>query len=771
MPTVSDGRAMRFPPPKSAIPAGPASARVRRNCFAGWLLLVGLLLAGGCKRSPVSDSAKASVTDAPVPLTAYAGSAACAECHRAAYDLWRQSHHALAERPVAPALEAQAFQPTREFRDGSHTTRVEWAAAQPVVATHGLAQTPVAVPIARVLGESPLRQFLVAGDRGRWQTLEASWDPHRAEWFNVFGTEDRRGGEWGHWTGRGMNWNSMCADCHNTALRKNYEPATDSYRTAMAEPGVGCEACHGPARAHVEWRRSNPGATTPDPTLAKLTPGQMLDTCGTCHSRRAELTGRFVPGDAFTDHFALATVDETENYFADGQVREEDYEFASFLSSRMHAAGVRCGDCHQPHSAKTLLPGNALCQRCHAGGANRAPVINPAAHTFHQADSAGSQCVNCHMPQTTFMQRHRRHDHGFTIPDPVLTEELGIPNACNRCHTGRDAAWARTAAEKWYGAKLARPTRERARWIAAARRNERSAVSPLLELLRTNAAPFWQSVAVRMLEPWVHEPAVEGAVRRFAAHTNALVRANVVRALEPPASAEAGPARDAVAARLEDVDRSVRVAAAWTLRSQLILESRAGCELHHSLDFQSDQPLGQLRLGHYHASRNELPKALEHFRRAVAWDPNSPPLRRELAVALSQAGDATGAVAELETAARLDPKEAEFRFLLALAYGEAGRPERIQPELEAALRLNPKHARAAYNLGLLLHGRGDRGRALTALLQAESADGQDAQIPYARATVHAELGQLEEARTAARRALKLRPGWAEAEELIRTLLR
>jgi Flp pilus assembly protein TadD len=759
---------MRVPFTAFAVPSGFISGGNQGNRLAGWLLIVGLLLAGGCERRPASDSAKASAPDAPVPLNAYAGSAACAECHRAAHELWRQSHHALAERPVAPAQDAPAFRPAREFRDGSFTTRVEWAAAQPVVTTRGLAQTPAAVPVARVLGESPLRQFLVAADGGRWQTLEAAWDPHRAEWFNVFGAEDRRGGEWGHWTGRGMNWNSMCADCHNTALRKNYAPATDSYRTAMAEPGVGCEACHGPARAHVEWRRHHGSATT-DPTLAKLKPEEMLDACGTCHSRRAELTGRFVPGDAFTDHFALATVDETANYFVDGQVREEDYEFASFLSSRMHAAGVRCGDCHQPHSAKTLLPGNALCQRCHAGGANGAPVIIPAAHTFHRADSTGSQCVNCHMPQTTFMQRHRRHDHGFTIPDPLLTEELGIPNACNRCHTDRDTAWTRTAAEKWYGGKLARPTRERARWIAAARRGDRSAVSPLLGLLRTNATPFWQGVAVRMLESWVHESSVEQAVRKLDSHTNSLVRANVVRALEPLATAGAGPARDTVTARLEDADRSVRVAAAWTLRSQLNLDSRAGRELRHSLEYQADQPVGQLRLGHFHASRGELPKALEHFRRAVAWDPNSPPLRRELAVALSQSGDAAGAVAELEAAAQLDPKEAEFRFLLALGYGEAERPERVQRELEAALRLNPNHARAAYNLGLLLHGRGDRERALTALLQAEAADSQDARIPYARATVHAELGQRDEARTAARRALELRPGWTGAEELVRSL--
>ena len=47
-----------------------------------------------------------------------------------------------------------------------------------------------------------------------------------------------------------MNWNSFCAECHNTRLHENYDAATDSYQTTMAEMGVGCEACHGPLKAH-----------------------------------------------------------------------------------------------------------------------------------------------------------------------------------------------------------------------------------------------------------------------------------------------------------------------------------------------------------------------------------------------------------------------------------------------------------------------------------------------------------------------------------------
>src|SRR5437764_1151098 len=80
---------------------------------------------------------------------------------------------------------------------------------------------------------------------GRLQTLEASYDPHKNQWFNVYGNEDRHFGEWGHWTGRGMNWNSMCASCHNTRVRKNYDEKSDSYQTTMAQLTVSCESCHG----------------------------------------------------------------------------------------------------------------------------------------------------------------------------------------------------------------------------------------------------------------------------------------------------------------------------------------------------------------------------------------------------------------------------------------------------------------------------------------------------------------------------------------------
>ena len=57
----------------------------------------------------------------------------------------------------------------------------------------------------------------------------------------------------------------MCADCHSTNVRKNYDAATDRYATTWSEINVACEACHGPGSRHVAWAeaaRARPERTT-----------------------------------------------------------------------------------------------------------------------------------------------------------------------------------------------------------------------------------------------------------------------------------------------------------------------------------------------------------------------------------------------------------------------------------------------------------------------------------------------------------------------------
>jgi tetratricopeptide (TPR) repeat protein len=758
---------------------------------------LGLLLRDNRSRPPtssgVSSSRPAGVESDAEVFAQYAGSASCRECHVAAFDAWKGSHHAWAERTVDAKLDEAAFQPAKAVKHGPVTSEVRIREDRFEILTAGSGGEVKPFTAERIIGVTPLRQCLVAAPGGRLQVTELAFDPGRGDWFDIFGDEDRRPGEWGHWTGRGMNWNQMCAACHNTRVRKNFKPKSDTYATAMAERGVSCEACHGPMKAHVEWQKKNPApgynpehagqntgtntasprkiARSKDPTLRPMTRDQTLATCGTCHARRGELTGDFKPGDNFFDHFTLTIPDDTDLFYPDGQVREEDYEFTSFLSSKMYVAGVRCLDCHQPHTSKTILADNALCLRCHTPPIPPAPKIEPAAHSHHAPDQPGGRCVDCHMPQTTYMQRHARRDHGFTIPDPLLTKQHNIPNACNRCHTDRTADWALEAVETWYGAQMNRPTRARAQWVAAARDGQTNAHVNLLRMLTTENIPLWRATAAGLLRRWSGDPMVQRPLLKSARDADPLVRAMVARAIEPLV-ASGDTAVDAMLRELlYDPIRNVRAEAAWALRARLDTNVVAVHDLLRSLEFNRDQPSGLMQVGIWHMDRSQLPDAVACFRQAVEWDQGSAPLRHTLAVALSLQGQPAEAVRELEEACRLAPKEAEYRFKLGLALNEAGRANEVTAALKEAVKLEPQHAPAWYNLGLAYSSLEQPERALEALSRAETLNPGSAQIPFARATIHARLGQNEEARRAAQRALELQPGHGEAAALLRALVK
>lgn len=754
------------------------------------LLILSLVIAAAAavirfypsKPAPATGTAKSDTATGPILApddevhAKYAGSETCRECHETAYNGWVDSNHGLAEREYDEAMDKKAFSPKQTLKHGNDTSEMFLDAdGVAKILTRGLGNQRRSYPVVRVIGNDPLRQFLIPAPGGRLQTCDVSYDPHKNEWFDVYGDEERNPGDWGAWTGQGMNWNAMCAACHNTRLRKNYEPATNSYHTKMAEMTVGCEACHGPMKDHVEWHKNPPPGVAKgakDPTIKRQSRDQMLETCAACHARRGEISGDLIPGESFYDHFSLTVTDDTDTYHPDGQVRDENYEFASFLSSKMYHVGIRCVDCHEPHSGKRLIPGNLLCMRCHGGGTEPpATIIDPATHGHHAPGSVGNDCTSCHMPITHYMQRHPRHDHGFTIPDPLLTKEFGTPNACNRCHTDKDADWALKYANEWYGEKLNRPTRTRAFAIARARRGDPSARGELLELLKSEPIAAWKATFCHLLERWSMDPETTKALLGQTKDPSPLIREAAVRSLIHPVRNNDESVRSALRPLLDDPVRSVRVAAAWALVDTLDLSSKAGRELVHMLDLNADQPTGRMQLSQFAHLRGDTPTAIKQIRKAIEWDPNSPPFHHDLAILLSTTGDVQGAITALEEAIRLDPNEAEYHYKLALALNEAGNTAKSTAALRKTVELAPSHARAWYNLGLALNGMNHPQEAVGALLKGEAADPSDPAIPYARATILARHGQRQAALEAATRALQLRQDFPEAIQLIQSLSR
>ncbi len=165
--------------------------------------------------------------------------------------------------------------------------------------------------VVYTFGVAPLQQYLVATENGRLQASSVAWDS-RAEaaggqrWFHLLAGQGVDHNDVLHWTGPAANWNAMCADCHSTAIQKNYVEETRTYDTDYAEISVGCEACHAKGSAHVEWASSGAGAPAILPLTDQTT---QVNSCASCHSRRSQLAEGFSPDKPFLDHYVPSLLD------------------------------------------------------------------------------------------------------------------------------------------------------------------------------------------------------------------------------------------------------------------------------------------------------------------------------------------------------------------------------------------------------------------------------------------------------------------------------
>ena len=729
-------------------------------------LVLGVLLAVGAAFLLVDafrwDSpARTTFSATPQSDVAKMQSEYCVSCHEAQGKAWRESNHHLANRTFDPA------QPGAEFSGQTvetHSMHYRFTSRDgaPVIETTDRNGALATLSPAMVLANEPLRQFVIETAPGNFQASEVAWDPARREWFDVFGGEERSPGEWGHWTGRGMNWNSMCAHCHMTGYEKRYDEREEHFSSTWIEQGIGCVQCHGPMTGHEKDEALQAASLSRNPR-------RMMETCAACHARAEQLTTGFRPGDSFNDHYRLQMMTDGRIYHPDGQVLDEDFEWGSFVHSRMFAAGVTCMDCHDSHSGRTRLPAtdNNLCMQCHLPGNTRdAPVIDVAAHTFHKPDSTGSLCISCHMSTTTYMQRDPRHDHGFIIPDPALSMELGTPDACTKCHTDRTQQWSADAWAKWYGpSPRTMELRTRARAVSRAHQGDASVVQEILDLIPLEKVSAWRaSLLTLAAQSAPGDERVVAAAISLRSNTDALVRAAAVRALvESPSPSPI--LRDA----LDDPVRLVRLDAALALSTELDPASAAHAELDAYLNASIESPASLLRRGQVRFQRGDASGGISDVRKAISLDPLSPVMPESLGIMLSSRGNARGAAEQFERAATLALGDATPSYHAALAWAEAGDLRRAEAMFGETVRRAPGHSRAWYNLGLLLSETGRPEDALRALKQAETTGPDDPDPPYAAATILARMDRRMEAIEAARRALAINPAYRPAHELLRQL--
>jgi predicted CXXCH cytochrome family protein len=744
----------------------------------------------------------------------YVGRQQCITCHQDQNRLWEGSHHDLAMDRATESSVLGDFADAALEHQGV-TSKMFKKAGKYFINTEGPDGENADFEIKYVFGVEPLQQYMVEFDRtpehaedeiARLQVLRVCWNTLENKWFHLPPPDVKERlapSDDLHWTGVAQRWNNMCGDCHTTNYQKDYRPETKSYHTKFSEMDVSCEACHGPGSLHVQlakapslfWDRKQGYA------LARLKDKDTnveIETCAACHSRRRTVQPGMPGGAHYHDYFAASLI-TSPVYHADGQqTREEAYEYGSFLQSKMYHKGIRCTDCHNPHTAKVKYEGNQLCTSCHAHPASKYDTFN---HHRHKEGSAGAKCVECHMPSTTYMECDARRDHSLRIPRPDLSVKLGMPNACTGCHI-RDAkfadadkrealqkqeyalwleaakgdqevagelkrldAWCDRQITSWLGEQRKRPPHF-VEQLSSLSRNETDAPASLAQLLKNRQMPaIARATAAQELGAFVAPGnSAQRSLKAALEDPSSLVRLAAVQALQ---GAEIQEQIQTLTPLLSDPARMVRIEAARALagaRDQLSADDRralmaAVTELKASLAGDNDRAMAHVALGYLYESLGDDDAAEAAYRLAMTIEPAVTGPRSNLAGLLDRQAEKLQQSIQ-QAAQRGDQSRVQQSAALLQDIGAEVRQLRGE-EADLIARdaaLAPQSAALQYRLGMTLILIGKRDEAEAALRHAVDLEPQTPQFAYTLAILYKDTGRTELAIPIVEELLTQQPG-------------
>lgn len=727
---------------------------------------------------------------------AFAGSEACAGCHHDEYSHWTGSHHQLAMQPANDQTVLADFDDS-EFTNFGITSRFFREGTEYRVTTDNADGELQNFRVAYTFGVSPLQQYLIEFPGGRLQALSIAWDTRPAaeggqRWFHLYPDEVIAHDDSLHWSGLQQNWNYMCAECHSTDFQRNYDVAANRFDSRWSEISVGCEACHGPGSRHIGLAQTGQSAQDSgfasvlddsqgavwqmnaetgiaERSILPMKPAGQPEACGRCHSRRAPMAANYEHGKPLLDTHLPALLDEGL-YHADGQIQDEVYEYASFLQSRMYQAGVSCSDCHDPHSGALKTAGvvsgslSSVCSTCHLQA-----KFATDEHQRHAATRV--ECVDCHMPSRIYMGVDDRRDHSFRVPRPDLSVATGSPNACNNCHTDKDAAWAEAAVRLWFGDNH-RPHYAAA--LHAGRTRQAGANRLLLDVIDDPAMPgVARATALTLLAPPFNERERQ-AIRRAIASADGLLRFAAIRSLDnvpPEFRAElAGP-------MLGDSMLSVRFEAMHalsSLRGSLPLQQQEllrGVEREYIASQLSiaDRPEALTNLANLARDAGDSQKADDYYRLAVSREPRGVVARVNLADSYAQQQRHDEAEQLLRDGIAMNDDIAALHHALGLELARTQQYEEATGELKAAAALDPENSRFIFVYAIALNSLGRAEEALLVLRDASERFPADFDIGSTLVTLLRDLGRQQEARLEARDLLSRFPQDPNAMALLQSL--
>ena len=718
-------------------PGQQSALKARNRVTAAILVLVvaalGYVLATGSQRleSPHTDNKGRST---------YVGSAACGSCHATQVKAWQGSHHAHAMQPANSHSVLAPFAGER-FTQYGVTTVFSQRNGHYMVRTDGPDGKLANFEVTHTLGITPLQQYLVPMSNGAVQVLGIAWDARPVaqggqRWFHLQAGQHVRAGDSLHWTARQSTWNFMCAECHTTQFKKNFNAKTGQYASNWKEGDVGCEACHGPASMHLTWASGNASAKAEDThkgwsltfderrgvswrinaetgNAVRSGTGYIADTgiememCARCHSHRSQISDDYIHGRPLLDTHVPSLLG-TGLFWNDGQMKAEVFNFASFLQSRMAVKGVTCSDCHDPHTQQLRAPGNAVCLQCHAANKYDRP-----SHHFHKTGSTGASCTACHMPTTTYMTVDPRHDHSIRVPRPDLSQSTGSPNACTKCHKDNSDAWAADWAKRWYPG-LGQRSNAWSQAMVASAKGDAGSWKLLLKLTSDRNQPaIVRASALGQMNQSFNESELT-SVSALLTEADPLLRLAAVNALD---SVQPDLRLRLLRPLLDDSVRGVRIAAARSL-----------------VTVQPDAWDAQ--------SQTRQTEVLKEYIAVQQFNADRPESFNNLGMLYADKGDWSSAETALKRAIAMDPGWSMSSLNLADVYQKQGRENESQELIRNVLVHEPENAIAYHDLGLSKLRQHDINFAIGALKKAAVLDPGNVRYAYVYAVALEKNGQF-----------------------------
>jgi tetratricopeptide (TPR) repeat protein len=705
----------------------------------------------------------------PPGENAFVGDHKCQSCHSKEHALWQQSDHFKAMMPANDTTVVGDFNGASFSGDGV-TSRFFRKDGKFFINTEGPDGKNHDYEVLYTFGYKPLQQYLVAFPGGRMQVPRVSWDVNRKKWFHQYAGDKIRHNDWLHWSGGGQNWNTMCASCHSTNLQKNYMADTDSFHTTYSVMTVSCESCHGPGKNHISFIASDEYKKGSKVKYSFLLPVDspnvvQVNNCAPCHARKSDLHPLPVNSPEILDNL-IPEIPTTEFFHADGQVEDEDYIYTSFLQSKMFHRGVKCTNCHNPHSGKLVLPTTLVCMQCHE------KKYETFEHTKHEATLSQVNCVSCHMPGKYYMGNDFRHDHSFRVPRPDLSVKYGTPNACNMCHTDKKAQWASEAVVKWYG-----PQRKYhfSNDLIPGSKADGNAETHLQKLLADTSVPnIIKATAVEYMRNIPTMTVLKSLIQSLQ-YADAHVRYRALRSL---ASFPYEQWKDAAATMFGDKVKAVRIAAA-DLFLQVPIEqipsdqrnafAGARKELQDYLLYQADFSVGNVMIGDFYYRLNDLAGAEKFYKRALKQDSVMNYVRFNLSSLYNAQGRNNDALKVLLDAKFTDPKNPRVYYNLALLNVEMNDIRSAMDNFAKSVSLGNNDPRLYYNYGLLNQQNGNFAQAEQIFQRGLSMAPRDVNLNYALAFLYIQQKQYQKALVPASVLKKADPANPDYQALFRQL--